>query len=330
QNIFFDCKDVTVEKLYELGGYRYEDMDYSDRDTVRFIGTNGTAETHIFQIRSDMPAELATVQWVCMGNPDCSTFVPFYGALLTDTSDAYKMEAPKYNSKSAYWIFRSLGFLCEDGENRDLYSKGVKDFYKVYMTKMEALQKQVDKEILTIYNTDKANLEYYATNLGIAAGDQAMGFARTMYDEVSECVSYNKYKKANRPARTFDQTSIDPSTIVYDLSMVEAPKKEDKPEVKPAVKAPVRVKMSAKAVKGKKVKVKLHKISGVKGYEIAYSTSVNFGKKKTKIVKTSVAVKTIKKLKKGKTYYVKARAYKMNGKTKVYGKWSLISRVKVK
>ena len=53
---------------------------------------------------------------------------------------------------------------------------------------------------------------------------------------------------------------------------------------------------------------------------------------KTYTIKTSSKPnkKTIKKLKKKKTYYIKARAYKLDGKTKVYGKWSLIKKVVIK
>lgn len=329
QDIFVDCKNITVEKVYEIAGYRYEDMNFG-REITYCIGANRTAESHIFQLRSNMPDELATVQWVCMSNPDCSTYVPFYGALLTDTSEAYKMEAQKYNSKSAYWIFRSLGFLCEDDENRTLYSKGVKDFYKTYMTKMEALQSNVDKEMLEIYKNDRNNLEYYATNLGIAAGDQAMNFARILYDEVSEVSSRNDYKSWwDTDTYTFEKSSIDPASIIYDLSMVEAPKKES--SVSKTVTVPAKVKkIRVKALKGKKMKVKIRKVSGAKGYEIAYSTSINFRKKVTKTVKTKLTTKTIKKLKKGKVYYVKVRAYKLNGTKKVYGKWSLISKIRAK
>ena len=132
QDPFFTCKNVTVEKMYELAGYRYEGMNFGRNISYR-IGSRRTAEAHIFQINSSMPTELATVQWFSMASPDYSTFVPFYGALLTDVSKAYKTEAQQPNSRAAYWIFRNIGYLCEetndgDGPNRENYGKGVKQF----------------------------------------------------------------------------------------------------------------------------------------------------------------------------------------------------------
>ena len=334
QDMFIDCKDVTVEKLYKLAGYRYEDMDFQ-RDIERVIGTTGSAECHIFQIDASMPTELATVQWVCMANADCSTFVPFYGALLTDTSKAYKLEALKYNPDSAYWTFRNVGYLCEEGENRTLYRPGVAAFYETYMKTVEELQKNVNKQMLNVYNTDRENLEYYATNLGIAIGDETLGFARTLSSEVKDVQLYNKYRNTRRypKPRVYEQSSLSAKDIVYALSMVVAPAKKADNTVTPApakVTAPAAIKVRAKALKGKKVKVSLKKTAQAAGYEIAYSTNVNFTKKTTKVVSTKKVTKTIKKLKKKKTYYIKARAYKLDGKTKVYGRWSLIKKVTIK
>ena len=333
QDIFFTCNNVTVEKLYKLAGYRYEDMDFGT--ISRVIGVPTSMECHIFQINAAMPTELATVQWVCMANADCSTFVPFYGALLTDTPKAYKTEALKYNSDAAYWAFRNVGYLCEEGENRTLYRPGVAAFYDSYMKKVESLQQNVDKQMLNIYKTDRSNLEYYATNLGIAIGDETVGFAKTLYSEVKDVQLYNKYKRANKPAKVYEQSSLTDNDITYDLSMVAAPAKKADNVVTPAtpakkVTAPARVRVRAKSLKGKKVKVNLKKVAQAKGYEIVYSTNVNFTKKTTKKVSTTKITKTIKKLKKKKTYYIKARAYKLDGKTKVYGKWSLIKKVVIK
>ena len=86
---------------------------------------------------------------------------------------------------------------------------------------------------------------------------------------------------------------------------------------------------SAKNSKSKQILLKYKKVSGAKGYEISYSTDKKFKKAVTKknTAKTSY---TISKLKKGKTYYVRIRAYKIDstGK-KVYGKYSSVKKAKV-
>ena len=79
---------------------------------------------------------------------------------------------------------------------------------------------------------------------------------------------------------------------------------------------------STSVLKKKRVKVTLSakatKLAGTK-YQISYKVK---GAKKWKSVYTSNKTKVLKKLKKGKRYYVKARVYKkVNGKT-YYGAWS--------
>ncbi len=101
---------------------------------------------------------------------------------------------------------------------------------------------------------------------------------------------------------------------------------EDKVSVsKPAIK-------SVKNVKGKKAKVTLKKkIKGANGYEIRYSLKKTMkSAKKATIKKANTLKVTISKLKKSKTYYFQARAYKtVNGK-KYYSSWSGKKKVKIK
>lgn len=78
------------------------------------------------------------------------------------------------------------------------------------------------------------------------------------------------------------------------------------------------------------MKVTVNKVSGAKGYKIMYSTDKNF-KKNVKTVLTTKTSKTIKGLTKGKTYYVKVCAYKVDSKnSKVYGKYSTAKKVKIR
>ena len=72
------------------------------------------------------------------------------------------------------------------------------------------------------------------------------------------------------------------------------------------------------------------KVAGAAGYEIKYSTNKKF-KKSVKTVRFTGKSKTISKLKKNKTYYVKVRAYKKDANgNKVYGKYSKIKKIKIK
>lgn len=82
---------------------------------------------------------------------------------------------------------------------------------------------------------------------------------------------------------------------------------------------------SLKITVGKKkmtVKWKAMTNSRIKGYQISYKKKGSTKAKTVKIKKRSAAKKVIKKLKKGKKYVVKIRAYAViSGKT-YYGKWS--------
>lgn len=89
---------------------------------------------------------------------------------------------------------------------------------------------------------------------------------------------------------------------------------------------------TVKNTKSKQMKVTLKKkVSGAAGYEMVYATNKKFTANKKTVRFTSVS-KTVKKLKKGKTYYVKVRAYKLDSTgSRVYGSYcNKIKSVKIK
>ena len=87
---------------------------------------------------------------------------------------------------------------------------------------------------------------------------------------------------------------------------------------------------SVKNLKGRKISVIFKKVSGSKGYEVSYATQKNFKNAKKKNVSVSAKNYTITKASKGKTYYIKVRAYKKDstGK-KIYGKYSDVKKIKI-
>lgn len=88
---------------------------------------------------------------------------------------------------------------------------------------------------------------------------------------------------------------------------------------------------SSKNSASKTLTVKWKKTSVATGYQVQYSTSSKFKSPKNVYVdgRTKVSTK-IKKLSKGKTYYVRVRAYYKIGKTRYYSAWSKSLKTKVK
>lgn len=336
QDIFFDIptKDVTVEKLYQLAGSQYEEYDGvkdfnearpEKAGGVRYIGVSSSAECHIMQIRSDMPAQLATVEWLSLSSAAYAPMVPFYSAVLTDVPEAYKEEAPEYSDTSAYWIYQSLGKYVR--QQNSAVQKAVKTFYKGYVNKLEADQKSVDKQMMEVYNSNPSQLEKKATDLGISIGNQTVEMAKKLNAEVMSenytvdfATDYNdiNYSLTAKPAEPEKPSTNQPQATSPQTQTVAAPART--------------VIKKLKNRNGRRVQVKFKKVAGADGYEIVYSTGVNFGKKKTKAVSYNASknIRTIKKLKKGRRYFVKVRAYKMNGTKKVYGKWSPVKVIRVK
>ncbi|WP_028509245.1 CAP domain-containing protein [Ruminococcus sp. NK3A76] len=87
---------------------------------------------------------------------------------------------------------------------------------------------------------------------------------------------------------------------------------------------------SVTSPKTKQMKVTYSKAAGVTGYQVTYSTSSKFTKATTKSVNVRGTSKTIGKLTKGKTYYVKVRTFKTVNGTKYYSGYSAVKKARIK
>lgn len=57
--------------------------------SVTAIGSQRTTEAHIFQIRSELSSDIATIEWIALSPAEFNVYLPVYGALLTEVDETY-------------------------------------------------------------------------------------------------------------------------------------------------------------------------------------------------------------------------------------------------
>lgn len=136
-----------------------------------------------------------------------------------------------------------------------------------------------------------------------------------------------------------------PSTEDSSTAGTTAAKKETATTTAPVIRISVK-KAAIQKIKALKKAFTINILKNkdqVTGYQISYSYKKNFKGQKVKDLKKfkykKIKVKRkkytitsykVKGLKRKKTVYVRVRAYKQVGKTKVYGKWSSVKKIKIK
>ena len=153
--------------------------------------------------------------------------------------------------------------------------------------------------------------------------------AEGTYNIVVTATGYNKTLEFTYTNKS-DTTATKPSDATA-ATKPAATTTATKPAVKPVKKVTVK-KQTAKVKAGKKkLTVTWKKDKNVSGYQMKIATKKNFKGAKTYTVKSyKTYKKVIKKLKAKKKYFVKVRAYKTVGKSKVYGAYSAVRSCKVK
>ncbi len=90
----------------------YSSQDTGKRGMYRSIGINRTGVTAICQIRSDVPAPIRGVEWVCFGSTTFSAALPVY--TNTDKMPAYLSNVTLDTStENFYWGSRLIGALTD-------------------------------------------------------------------------------------------------------------------------------------------------------------------------------------------------------------------------
>src|SRR5699024_6307552 len=78
----------------------------------RPIGINRNQESHILQIRPNMPANIAGVHWLGYGPNTFNAFVPFYVSVTT-TPASFEKTTPAFDVSTSYWLTRVIAVIAD-------------------------------------------------------------------------------------------------------------------------------------------------------------------------------------------------------------------------
>ena len=192
--------------------------------------------------------------------------------------------------------------------------------------------------IITVNKTTISKVENKATGVKLTWKKVSDATGYVVYRKNSGSKSWKKIKIVKGASKTTytDSTVKSKHGTVYSYR-IESYKSVNGQTAKAVSKekkilrltAPTKLKIANQ--KGRKLSVTWKKQKKISGYQIQYSTGKTFAKgtKMTNIVKSSDKA-VIKKLKKGKTYYVRIRSYQKSGSKKTYSAWSSYTKAKIK
>lgn len=125
-------KKIGVEDVQRFLTSHYNGTPYDPMDTFssgsekeqkmfRSIALDRNQESSILQIRNDVPAKMAAIQWINMGFYAYSPYVPFY-TNIEDTPLNYKVADHMVDpDSSAYWLYKTLQVLVEPRYHQYIY-----------------------------------------------------------------------------------------------------------------------------------------------------------------------------------------------------------------
>ena len=131
----------------------------ADKSRFRPISLNRTQNSHILQIRNDVPVGQAALMWICLGIPSFTPYVPFY-TNADDTDPSYSQTSLEYDIKDAYWMYRTLSMLVEahydhfSQKNIDYLTKLTEAKY-AFLAQSDAEAKVLSGQALTDLLTEK-------------------------------------------------------------------------------------------------------------------------------------------------------------------------------
>ena len=176
---------VTLTELRTAFRFHYDNTEHdpylnsNPKEPYRPVSIFRTTQTHLLQVRPELPQAIGCVNYVAMGMADLGVFLPLYQG-ITSYPEAYTKGNGESSNDSAYWKFRKIMVLGMTNYNK--YAPIIKEAYAKFEAETDQRQREMEEEYLRIYKTQPL----HAQDLLQAFSDKILNSALDLADCLQE------------------------------------------------------------------------------------------------------------------------------------------------
>lgn len=176
---------VTLTELRTAFRFHYDNTEHdpylnsNPKEPYRPVSIFRTTQTHLLQVRPELPQAIGCVNYVAMGMADLGVFLPLYQG-ITSYPEAYTKGNGESSADSAYWKFRKIMVLGMTNYNK--YAPIIKEAYAKFEAEIDQRQREMEEEYLRIYKTQPL----HAQDLLQAFSDKILNSALDLADRLQE------------------------------------------------------------------------------------------------------------------------------------------------
>ena len=176
---------ITLTELRTAFRFHYDNTEHdpylnsNPKEPYRPVSIFRTTQTHLLQVRPELPQAIGCVNYVAMGMADLGVFLPLYQG-ITSYPEAYTKGNGESSDDSAYWKFRKIMVLGMTNYNK--YAPIIKEAYAKFEAETDQRQREMEEEYLRIYKTQPL----HAQDLLQAFSDKVLNSALDLADRLQE------------------------------------------------------------------------------------------------------------------------------------------------
>ena len=176
---------VTLTELRTAFRFHYDNTEHdpylnsNPKEPYRPVSIFRTTQTHLLQVRPELPQAIGCINYVAMGMADLGVFLPLYQG-ITSYPEAYTKGNGESSDDSAYWKFRKIMVLGMTNYNK--YAPIIKEAYAKFEAETDQRQREMEEEYLRIYKTQPL----HAQDMLQAFSDKILNSALDLADRLQE------------------------------------------------------------------------------------------------------------------------------------------------